>query len=163
MISLVDILNYYQYSTYFINSEPSNAQFSNYLETFNFNTVISGEVKNRYLSDKELFTLLFDTMSKAKQPFFIGIYNIGTHHGYNSPDIKYADGNNHILNKFHNFDAQFRMFFDLFIESDISENTILVFTTDHATFPSPEYKKTFKSEQKYFLNNIPLFFFWYGV
>jgi arylsulfatase A-like enzyme len=163
MISLVDILNYYQYSTYFINSEPSNVQFSNYLETFNFNNVISGEDKERYMSDKEIFTLLFDTMSRANQPFFIGVYNIGTHHGYNSPDIKYADGNNSILNKFYNFDRQFGIFFDLFMKSDISENTILIFTADHATFPSPEYKRTFKSKQKYFINNIPLFFFWYGI
>jgi phosphoglycerol transferase MdoB-like AlkP superfamily enzyme len=163
MVSLVDILNSYQYSTYFINSEPSNIQFSKYLETFNFNDVISGEIKDRYLSDKEVFTLLLNTIFKVNEPFFIGLYNIGTHHGQNSPDIKYADGNNHILNRFHNFDAQFGIFFDLFMESGISDNTILIFTTDHATFPSPEYKKTFKSEQKYFVNNVPLFFYWQGV
>jgi len=163
IISLIDILNNEGYKTYFVNSQPSNIQFSNYLETFNFYQINTGDIKDRYLSDREIFDTLRITIINAEEPFFIGIYNIGTHHGQDSPDIKYRDGSNSYYNKFHNYDAQFGVFIEQFLLNDYFNNTIIIFTTDHATFPSPEYKNAFKSEQKYFVSEIPLLIFYNGI
>ena len=45
----------------------------------------------------------------------------------------------------------------------VFENTLLVFTADHATYPVPEYKKTFNSIQSTFINKIPLFLYTKGI
>jgi phosphoglycerol transferase MdoB-like AlkP superfamily enzyme len=163
LISVVDILNKFGYTTFFINTEPSNVQFTNYLETFHFGRVFSGDITDRYLTDREAFQLLENTIFNLKEPFFIGMYNIGTHHGFDSPDLRYGDGKDSILNKFHNYDAEFGKFFAHLLETDILDNTILIFTTDHAAFNSPEYKRSFKSKQEYFVNTIPLFIYWNGI
>jgi hypothetical protein len=163
LISLVDILNEAGYGTYFINPEPNNVPFSNYLENLHFGGIYSGEIYDRYLTDREVFDLLGDSIHTIEEPFFMCVYNIGTHHGYDSPDAKYADGSDPVKNKFHNFDLQFGIFFENFMASEISDNTILIFTTDHASYNSPEYKKAFKSRQKYFVNTIPLFIYRKGI
>jgi membrane-anchored protein YejM (alkaline phosphatase superfamily) len=165
LISVGDILNNAGYATLFINTEPSNIQFTNYLKTFDFDEVLSGNITGRYLTDREAFHLLANTVFKLNDntPFFIAMYNIGTHHGFDSPDLKYGSGNNALLNKFHNYDAEFGLFFTRLLEADIFDNTILIFTADPATFNSPEYKYTFKSRQEYFINTIPLFIYWKGI
>jgi phosphoglycerol transferase MdoB-like AlkP superfamily enzyme len=163
LISIIDILKGAGYETSFINTEPSNVQFSNYLETFHFDKILSGDVMDRYLTDKEAFHLLKDTVFDLEEPFFIGMYNIGTHHGYDSPDKKYGNGDNPVLNKFFNYDTWFGDFFNCLLETDIFDNTMLIFTTDHASFNSPEYIHTFNSNQKYFVNTIPLFIYWNGM
>ncbi|MDR2303872.1 MAG: LTA synthase family protein [Treponema sp.] len=163
LISLVDILNEAGYGTYFINPEPNNVFFSNYLENLHFGSVYSGEIHDRYLTDREVFNLLENSINTIESPFFICVYNMGTHHGYDSPDAKYLDGSDAVKNKFHNFDLQFGNFFENFTAGEISNNTILIFTTDHASYNSPEYKKAFKSSQKYFVNTIPLFIYRKGI
>jgi phosphoglycerol transferase MdoB-like AlkP superfamily enzyme len=165
LISIGDILNDAGYTTLFINPEPSNIQFTNYLKTLGFGEVLSGNITDRYLTDSEAFYLLTNTVFKLNDtaPFFIAMYNIGTHHGVDSPDLKYGNGNNSLLNKFHNYDAEFGLFFTRLLETGIFDNTILIFTADHATFNSPEYKYTFKSGQEYFINTIPLFIYWRGI
>jgi phosphoglycerol transferase MdoB-like AlkP superfamily enzyme len=163
LVSLVDILNEAGYGTYFINPEPSNVLFSNFLENLHFESMYSGGIHDRYLTDREVFDLLGDSIHTIEPPFFMCVYNIETHHGYDSPDAKYADGSDPVKNKFHNFDLQFGKFLENFMASEISNNTILIFTTDHASYNSPEYKKAFKSRQKYFVNTIPLFIYRKGI
>jgi hypothetical protein len=163
LISITDVLSKNGYTTAFLNSQPSNIHFTSYLENLHFNRIYSPEHSDRFATDRELFEFLWNTVHKIERPFFVGIYNIGTHHGFDSPDAKYGDGNNPILNKFHNFDAQFGKFFERFAASGLSDNTILIFTSDHATFNSPEYVKTFGSNQRYFVNTIPLFIYWKGI
>jgi phosphoglycerol transferase MdoB-like AlkP superfamily enzyme len=163
LVSIIDILNDNGYHTAFINTEPSNVQFTNYLVEFKFSELISGGIEDRYLSDREAFTVLKNTVETIEQPFLLGLYNIGTHHGFDSPDIKFGDGNDSILNKFHNFDAWFGDFFDHFTESNVFNNTLLIFTTDHATYNSTEYLKAMRSKQKYFINTIPLFIYYKGI
>ncbi|MDR1174243.1 MAG: LTA synthase family protein [Treponema sp.] len=163
LISLVDILNEAGYGTYFLNPEPSNVRFSDYLENLHFGSVYSGEIHDRYLTDREVFDLLGNSINTIESPFFICVYNMGTHHGYDSPDAKYADGSDSVRNRFHNFDLQFGKFLANFMESEISNNTILIFTTDHASYNSPEYKKAFKSRQEYFVNTVPLFIYRKGI
>jgi phosphoglycerol transferase MdoB-like AlkP superfamily enzyme len=163
LISLVDILHEAGYGTYFINPEPSNVRFSDYLENLHFDLVYSGETNDRYLTDGELFDLLGNSINTIESPFLMCVYNIGTHHGFDSPDAKYLDGNDPVKNKFYNFDLQFGKFLVNFMESEISNNTILIFTTDHASYASPEYKKAFESSQEYFVNTIPFFIYRKGM
>ena len=163
IVSVVDILNENGYSTFFINCEQKNSAHCNYLETFRCTSVISGNVEQYALSDKEAFALLTDTMIKLPQPFFCGFYNLGTHAGFDSPDAKYKDGKNIIFNKFYNFDKWFGNFFEKFKNSDIAENTILIFTTDHCSFQAPEYLSAFDSKQKFFVNTIPLMIYGNGI
>ena len=94
--------------------------------------------------------------SKLNQPFFIATYVEGTHLGQDSPDKKYGTGDNEYLNKFYNQDFWFGKFLEKFEESPLSDNTILVFTTDHASFPVPKFMRTFETESRYFFDEIPL-------
>lgn len=160
LISLIDILKENGYETSFINVEVGNIKTTNYFKTFKFDKIISG---NHNLSDKEAFELLEETVLESKAPFFIGIYTLDTHHGFDSQDLKYGKGNNPMLNKFYNFDAHFGTFFQHLLEKNVFENTILVFTTDHASYNAPEYKSTFKSNQESLIGKVPLFIYWDGI
>nr|WP_284143414.1 hypothetical protein [Escherichia coli] len=71
----------------------------------------------------------------------MGVYPSGTHHGQDSPNEKYFDGNNPLYNKFYNYDFQLGKFIDFFRRSSFYNNTLLIITSDHSTFPSTEYKK----------------------
>jgi glucan phosphoethanolaminetransferase (alkaline phosphatase superfamily) len=165
LISIAEILNDEGYNSYFLNPEPSYPQFTNYLRQLGFSHVISGDISDRDLSDREIFTLLEKTVLDVKEPFFIAMYNIGTHDSRDSPDEKYQDGKNAMLNKFHNYDKWFGTFFNNIFNSQIplrqkiADNTILIFTADHATFPGPEYVSTFASTQQFFVGKVPLMFY----
>jgi phosphoglycerol transferase MdoB-like AlkP superfamily enzyme len=163
LVSVIDILNENGYETSFVNAEPDNKQFTVYLESFRCDYVTSGHVADRTLTDKEVFKLLTKAAEQNEEPFFIGCYNIGTHHGYDSSDIKYGKGYNAVLNRFHNYDAQFGAFWDAFQSSAYADNTILILTADHATFNAPEYLDAFDSDQQYFVNTIPLIIYYKGV
>lgn len=161
--SIIDVLRENGYYSYFVNSEPNMAYFVNYLSTFGFDEIFPSNNEGKMLSDKESFLELEKSIYKVKEPYFIGFYNIGTHHGMDSPDIKYGDGKNPILNKFHNYDAQFGMWFKKMKEKGLFKNTLLVFTTDHASYNAPEWKKSFKSNQSSFVAKIPLFLYGAGI
>lgn len=161
--SIIDILRENGYHSYFINPEPNLDFFYNYLSSFGFDEIYPSNSADKSLSDKESFLELEKSIYKAKEPFFIGFYNIGTHHGMDSPDIKYGDGSNPILNKFHNYDAQFGKWFNKMKSKGLFKNTLLVFTTDHASYNAPEWKKSFNSNQSTFIAKIPLFLYGDGI
>lgn len=85
------------------------------------------------------------------------MYTAGTHHGVDSPDLKYGDGSNSYYNKFHNLDHWLGDFISWFKTSPYYDNTLLVITSDHGVvIPTPEYRKSFhqKTERSNF--EIPL-------
>lgn len=163
LISLVDILKKHNYTTSFINVEPQSETIVDYVNTLRFDSVYSNGITDRRLSDKEAFQLLESVVTKSEKPFFVSWYNIGTHHGFDSPDVKYGDGKNEVLNRFHNFDAQFGIFFNNLLKNGLLDNTILVVTTDHASYSSPEFKNIFKNTSGHFIDKIPLMVYWNGV
>jgi membrane-anchored protein YejM (alkaline phosphatase superfamily) len=163
IISAVDILNDNGYDTRFINPEPNNSQFLAYLRSFNYDAVTSGDITDRFLTDKEAFELLMNTAEQCTAPFFIGFYNVGTHHGFTSPDAQYGNGKSDIQNKFYNYDVQFGSFLETFMESNLADNTILIVTADHASYPSPEYKAIFGSNRESFIDEVPLIIYYRGV
>ena len=158
------------YDTYFQASNKTDSQLSIMLKTLGFDTIYGLENFRFHkpwqieeLSDKESYEMLLDKITHIKQPFFYGIYTIGTHTGLDSPDIKYKDGKNVYLNKFHNMDHQFGKFIDAFNKNKISDNTLLIFTADHSTYPEKEFRQTFKTESIYFVDEIPFIIYQKGI
>ncbi|MTB64811.1 sulfatase-like hydrolase/transferase [Streptococcus sp. zg-86] len=151
LISIQDVLANEGYQTSFINVEPSNTQFTTYLESLNFQNLISDPSKsysghNGTVSDKEAFEILYDTIeqqAKEDKPFFTAMYTFGTHITLNSPHEKYGDGHSPLLNRFYNFDVQFKKFIEKFKESGLAQNTVLVFAVDHATYQDAEFISVF--------------------
>ncbi|HGM9794680.1 TPA: LTA synthase family protein [Proteus mirabilis] len=115
------------------------------------------------LSDKDSYSLLFENITNQKEPFFYVMYTVGTHIGVDSPDKKYGTGENPYFNVYYNMDYYLGNFLDKFDKSELAKNTIIIFTTDHATYPSPDYLKTFSPESNYFVDKIPLIIYKKGV
>lgn len=169
-VTLPEILRAEGYKNYFIASTHKNSPLNTMLKTLNFDNVMGmgnfvGYQHDR-MTDKQTFNALRDFLNatpQGEQPFFIGVYPSGTHHGQDSPNVKYGDGTNPYYNKFYNFDQQLGHFVEYFKKSKYYKNSILIITADHATYPSPEYKKSFNSKATYFVNKIPFILIGKGV
>lgn len=173
LISLQDILSDRGYTTAFINTETRNINFTNYLQDMGFDEVISDPefISNGIadsISDKDAYELLFDTVeeqAKKDKPFFTAIYTFGTHTSLDSPDEKFGDGSDSLLNKFHNLDYQFGAFMEKYEKSDLAENTIIFFTADHAAYQDRLFKTSFPDyERKHTeLDEMPFFIYYKGI
>lgn len=170
LISLPKFLSGQGYKTEFINTEPKNKEFTDYLSDLGFDNIYSSKLENgRKISfDKEAYEELFsqiENYSKNKSPFLISMYTFGTHVSSDGDNYKLGDGNDRVLNRFYEMDQQFKKFMDRFNSSPISENTVLIFTTDHATYVDDEYKKAFPNENRdhVSLDKIPFFIYYKGV
>ncbi|EOT3942787.1 LTA synthase family protein [Escherichia coli] len=154
------------YHTYFQASNSIDDPLSLMLSTLKFNHIYGREDYNKKsgeLTDKESFDLLFKKLNEAKQPFFYGVYTVGTHLGLDSPDVKFYDGRNEYLNHFHQLDHWFGDFISHFNKTSLSKDTIILITSDHASYPSEDYKKTFKTDNTFFVDQIPLIIWSNGV
>lgn len=161
LVSLPEILNKHGYKTYFLSSTDRNSTLNSMLKTMSFTKVFGmGDFKfyqEDRMTDKQTFASLKSVLSsQQQQPFFIGVYPSGTHHGRDSPDAKYGDGKNIYYNKFYNYDAELGDFISYFNKSIYAKNTILIITADHSTFPTPEFKQSFGIKANYFVDKIPL-------
>ncbi|SEI47786.1 Sulfatase [Lachnospiraceae bacterium A10] len=173
LTSVQDIFKDQGYTTSFINTEPENYQFTRYLESFGFDSLISDANGNQTgvlnsLTDKEAYDTLWDVVSEqaeSGEPFFTSIYTFGTHCSLDSPDEIYGDGSNPLLNKFYNMDYQFGKFMEKFEESELADNTIIVFTTDHCTYEDDDFISTFPDyyRESYECDIIPFFIYYKGM
>ena len=170
LISLPQMFKKQGYKTAFINTEPKNSEFSEYLLDLGFDKIYNSKLQNgQDISfDKEAYEELFtkvENYSKNESHYFISMYTFGTHVGMNGFDEKFGDGNDRVLNRFFEMDQQFKSFIDRFNSSPISDNTILVFTTDHATYVDDEYKKAFPNviRDHVSLDKVPLIIYYKGV
>ncbi|MFD1466117.1 LTA synthase family protein [Lapidilactobacillus mulanensis] len=165
LIGLPEILSKNGYVTKMINAEPKHKQFTPYLKNLGFDSVISGNKSqwqgsgaDTFLPDKDNLNLLFEqanALSQKNRKFMLATYTFQTHNGWDT-DSKYGDGKNPVLNKFHNFDEAFSSFYDSFENSDLKDNTILILTTDHASYAAPEYANTFDDQRTAFASTVPL-------
>lgn len=174
LTSIQSVLADQGYQTTFINTEPNNASFAAYLERMGFDEVKGEpglgiyEGNQDYMSDKEAYEALWDTVSEqeeAGKPFFTAIYTFGTHISLGSYDEKFGDGKSDELNKFYNADAQFGAFMDKFENSDISDNTIVVFTADHSTYTDDAWHEEFKNVPRACsdVDRVPFFIYYKGI
>ena len=175
LISIQAILKDYGYNTAFINTEPKNKEYTKYLESMNFDNVISdnqleGPIKS--ISDKHAFELLLESMKTMSEttdgdarPFFLTMYTFGTHNTFDSVDEKFGDGTDRVLNKFYNLDNQFGKFLKAFNESEFSDSTIIIFTADHCAYNAVDFREAFPSYERtaMFLDRIPFSIYWKGV
>ena len=84
---------------------------------------------------------------------------------FDSPDKKFGDGEDALLNRFYNFDYYFNEFIKKFEKSDFAANTILIFTSDHATFEDSDFKAAYPDYRRANsdVDTMPLFFYYKGV
>ena len=110
------------------------------LETMDFDKVYGADnykKEQTNLTDQQLFEFLYTLIEtkQLKEPYFIGLYNLGTHVGMDSPDVKYTingKNDNALLNVFHNYDNAFGKFFNKIKSGKFSNNTAIIQTADHA-------------------------------
>jgi len=165
--TLPNVLRKEGYSSYFFSPHYKGANLNTSLEALGFDKVFTRaddktyrESENSPLTDKELVNFLIRKLPKLEKPYFIGIYNFGTHLTMDSPDVKYKDGGSIVLNRFHNIDAQFGRFMKYYFDTGMDKNTIVIFTSDHASFPAPEFTKYIDTSNDYFVDKIPLMIYW---
>ena len=169
LVSIQSILQGEGYKTSFINTEPNNKEFTQYLENLKFNVVYSNkelvdDIKNKSLSDKIAYETLYKYMEEewiGEEPFFITMYTFGTHATFDSPNIKYKDGKSAFMNKFYSADYWFGNFINKFKKSPMFEDTIIVYTTDHATASDNDFIESFSSHDRvaFGLDKIPLYIY----
>ncbi len=173
LVSIQSILSDNGYRTSFINTEPNHEEFTEYLNNLGFDEVLgssddtlSGET-NTY-SDEEAYALLWDTINEyaeADEPFFTAIYTYGTHATLSSRYEVFGDGSDDELNKFYNADYWFGNFLEKFEESELSENTIIIFTSDHATYQDNAFAASFSNYKRAAsqLDEIPFCIYYSGI
>lgn len=167
LVSIQKILKDNGYYTQFINTEPHNGQFTSYLNSLQFDKVIQTDdvVSSSELSDAQAYTYLKKIVSASStQPTFTVIYTFHTHVSLDGVDEVYGDGSNAMLNKFYDNDVQLGKFMDAFNRSSWSDNTLLVYTSDHATYVDDSYLATFDNPRDdLFVDQIPLYFYYKGI
>lgn len=180
LISIQSILEDQGYYTAFINPEPFFDEWCLFLDYLKFQNLVGTSVTGTYsvgtitelegtkMSDGESYGTLRSVVEEASQreePFFVGIYTFGTHATYDSVEEVYGDGSNAELNKFYNCDYQFGQFMNWFEQSELKDNTIVVFTADHATYRDLAFGQAFPDYERvhYFLDRVPCFYYYAGV
>jgi membrane-anchored protein YejM (alkaline phosphatase superfamily) len=168
LVSIQSIFKNYGYYTSFINVEPNNEDFTEYLNDLGFDDVIQRDTENAYTTDKEAYEDLFDTAEQQAsegQPFFTAIYTFNTHVSLDSSDEIFGDGSDAELNKFYNCDQQFGSFMEKFNDSDLADNTIVIFTADHCTYADDAFRSAFPNVERGngFLDSIPFFIYYKGL
>lgn len=172
LISIQDVFKNYGYNTAMINTEPNNTEFSDYLENFRFDEVITdtemtdGEANS--LSDRSAYELLLETAlekNEEDEPFFLAMYSFGTHASFDGVYNKFGDGSNALLNRFYDLDVQIGEFIEAFEESDLAENTVIIFTADHATYQDTDFNTAFPDYERTVttIDRIPLMIYYEGV
>lgn len=172
------ILREHGYRSYFFSPHATHVPFTTMLDTLGFDRVYTydsighGLLGGHYnartgtdsLDDGSLFRGLVAFLQQRaagadRKPFFIGLYNIGTHAFINTDahDITYSIRSNPVLNGLHNYDHALGVFLDYFLASPYARNTILIVTADHATYPDADYRAVAGANlAPYFVDRIPL-------
>lgn len=102
-------------------------------------------LQNDSVSDMQFYRSFVQYLSKLEEnqdkPFFIGIYTLGTHAFRDMADDGkvFGDGSNRVLNRIYSLDAAFGVFWEYFRKSLLAQNTIVVFTSDHAPYMEKSY------------------------
>lgn len=172
MPSIMDVLKTKGYNTVFINVEPYNKDFTNYLKAMSFDKVLSSKDESDSfagsLSDRQAYSMLFDTAKEYQnkgKPFFLCLYSFGTHMSFDTDENVYGDGSNNFMNRYYNCDYQLGAFIDNFKASPLSKNTLLVITGDHSAYADEDFIKTFPDyvRQHPACDQMPLYLYYNGI
>lgn len=164
------------WQTYFLAPHPEHKPFILMLRSIGFEHVYSRDTieadllgtnapsrgRTAAIEDQSLFeglqALLQQRLASGDNtPFFLMLYNIGTHAMIPPGPVRYDGHDNPVLDKLHNYDAAIGNFLDWFDRSPYAHDTILVLTADHATYPEPAYRKVAGADLRpFFVDRIPL-------
>ena len=168
VIDLPHILKKHNYNTYFLSAHSSEYNLNKMLQQMDFDKVFGADDYQKnvsLLTDQQIFSYLSNLIEtkKLQEPYFIAVYNIGTHLGQDSPDVKYqfnGKNDNIILNSLHNYDDAFGKFIRKVRKE---KNVTVILTADHAAYPSPLYNETFHKQRQYFVDKIPFAIWSLGI
>lgn len=168
LVSLESVFSDYGYETTFVNPEPEQEPFVVYLDSLGFDTLTSGGITEGLISDQDDYAIVLDNLREGVEsgvPQLVATYTFGTHVAMDPDEYKFDDGSISILNRFHNCDAAFGEFMDNLREEGLLENTVIIFTTDHATYVDDDYLAGFSGEDRFdsFCDEIPLFIYYEGI
>ncbi|MDF2481238.1 MAG: transrane sulfatase [Stenotrophomonas indicatrix] len=173
--SIADVLRAQGYNSMFFLSQQE--YINKMIETLGFDRVLgrdylyethvrkgAQEARPKYLSDTQLFDSMLSELEAqpADKPFFAAAYNFQTH-AFLDGESRYGKGDNIVLNRFHTYDRDIGHFIERFMASRLHENTMLVITADHSTFPGPNAVAADSRVQGYFVDKIPFLIYWKGV
>lgn len=163
--SVPSILNKFGYKTVFISPHNKQEPLAILMNAVGFSETSSSNKSSRFDSDDQVYEKIFTNAIELnkKGNFFLAAYVVGTHHGLDSNKLKYKDGSNPYKNKFFNQDHWFGEFVKKYNSSPLADNTIIIFTTDHSTYPSKEFQKTFNINTAHFHDTIPLAIYGPGI
>ncbi len=178
--SLNGVLESEGYHTIFLDTHiHDKAYIDEMMGHIGFNEIVTGDQLSSHYLNKEKplqddsisdlqFYRSFVQFLKAREethekPFFIGIYTLGTHAFRDMADDgeKFGDGTNRVLNRIFSLDIAFGVFWDYFKQSSLAQNTIVIFTSDHAPYMEKPYLAALKkigttTPKPSFLDTIPL-------
>ena len=175
---LPHILNNQGYHTTWLNMHYKDASSNEEMVAhFGFDSIISADelsksysdqkgLRDDFLTDHEAYASLIKYLEHdyAKDtPLLLGMYTVETHAWMNiSKDgVKYRDGKYNSLNTIHNMDDAFGDFWKWFQKSKYYNNTIIIFTSDHAHYYEKPYVKAMaeygeNDYRKLFVDKVPL-------
>ena len=178
--SLNRVLSSEGYHTIFLDTHiHDKAYIDEMMGHIGFDEIVTGDqLSSRYLnnekplqndsvSDMQFYRsfvqYLMTLEEKQDKPFFIGIYTLGTHAFRDMADDgrAFGDGSNRVLNRIYSLDAAFGVFWEYFRKSLLAQNTIIIFTSDHAPYMEKPYLEALEkigttSPKPSFLDTIPL-------
>lgn len=173
LISIGSLMSDAGYRTVFINTEPFTSEFTGFVQAMGFDEVINPDVPkldDNWVNDGQAYECIFETaeeLNTADEPFLICIYTYNTHAFRDAFGEQYGDGSSTFLNKFYNCDYHFGRFMERYENSDLADDTIIVFTTDHCTYQEPEYTDCFPDlsaeRASSMVDEIPFFIYYPGI
>lgn len=173
LVSMHSILEDRGYTTTFVNVEPKKEDWTQYVHNLGFQNVVGDDATElkgmaETLSDRQAYDLLFDTVmeqNEAGKPSFTVIYTFGTHLSLDSTDKKFGDGKDPVRNRYYNMDYQFSKFMEKYEKSELADNTIVIFTADHAAYVDNSYRSAFpgKKRKSRVCSRIPFFIYYPGI
>lgn len=175
--SITEILNNNNYVTYFLSPKTGECEFNQMLHKTGFkypvyanmtkigtDTFTKTDCKFADCEDDEMVTRLKDLIHYHKKnnslndkPYFISMYNIGTHLNQKGR-LSYKDSNNIILNRNYTLDFDLSTLIQ-FYYSELAENTILILTADHAIIPGDYDSEIIDFDQNHIINEVPFYIF----
>lgn len=173
VVAVPTILKSNGYNSYFISSHSKDMPLSNMLRTLGFDTVYGYEDLNpnatKDLDDDDFLPNLVEFLKsdKLKSPYFLGLYNVGTHLGLNSKVVRFSDGKNPVLNTFYSFDYYIKQLINEIDNNEAFRDTVLIITADHSTYPSNNYNDYLESKGinsvQFFADSIPFVMYYKGI
>ena len=169
LISMADIMHNNGYYTEFYNTEPNNDGIIDFLKLLNYDKVVSEKKKyagtQNSIPDKDAYSILINEakkLNKEEKPFLLSMYTVGTHMSFDSIYNKFGNGKSNVLNRFYDCDSGFGEFIEAFKSSELFDNTVLVFTADHASYVDNDYTKAFPKYKRdaQFFDQVPFFIYY---